>query len=120
VSIQKVYFDLYLGNIPFEPKVCRLNAEDNYSDITPCESRIRIRMLGFAVNLLNFASCGRTYPSNWRTLRDQLGHTPQILYCGSQGKFVGRSTQTAQSQATDPEDALEMGEQHFNLLTFAT
>ena len=62
------------------------------------------------------ASCGE----DWRRERDELRQFPQILGCGGQQELVLGSIWVAEAQATEPEDALQMSEEHLNLLSFAT
>ena len=62
------------------------------------------------------ASCGE----DWRRERDELRQFPQILGCGGQQELVLGSIWAAEAQATEPEDALQMSEEHLNLLSFAT
>jgi hypothetical protein len=55
----------------------------------------------------------------WRS-SDQLGEFAEVLGGCGEVEFIPRSVRAAQSQATQAEDALEVGEQHFDLLPSAT
>jgi hypothetical protein len=68
------------------------------------------------INSCVFASSGRTYPVKGRSLRDQLGHAPQVLHGRSQGEFIGGPCEPAQSEPIKLEDALAMSKEHLNLL----
>jgi hypothetical protein len=54
----------------------------------------------------------------WRR-SDQLCEFAEVLRCGSEVEFVSGSVRAAQSQASEAEDALEVGEQPFDLLPSA-
>jgi hypothetical protein len=56
--------------------------------------------------------------SGWH--RSKLCELPQVLGCGSEQALVSRAARTAQSEATESKDALEMGEQHLELLLAVT
>ena len=51
--------------------------------------------------------------------RDNLGHFAQVLGCGGEVELIFCAIGTTQAQAVQLEDALEMGEQHFDLLPLA-
>lgn len=74
---------------------------------------------GFAVNWVVFTSSRRTYPMFWWSLCDQFGHAPQILHSSCKREFVSRASEATQSQAIEPEDGLEMGKEHLDLLALA-
>ena len=57
------------------------------------------------------ASCGE----DWRWKGDELRQFPQILGGGCQEELVFRSVRSAQAQLIEPEDALQVSEEH---LTF--
>ena len=48
--------------------------------------------------------------------RDQLRHLPEVLGGGGEGELVSRTVRASKSQAIEPEDALEMSEEHLDLL----
>ena len=48
--------------------------------------------------------------------RDQLGHLAEVLSGGGEEELVSCAVWTSQAQAIHPEDALEVREQHFDLL----
>ena len=52
--------------------------------------------------------------SGWHRLK--LCELPQILGGGRKQELVSRAARPPQSEATESEDALEMGEQHLHLL----
>ena len=80
-----------------------------------------MRVLGpsFEVDRWGFALSGRTLALNWRASRDQLGQAAQILYSGGQGELVFGAAEASEPQAIELEDALQMREQHLDLLAFA-
>src|SRR6266851_124980 len=51
---------------------------------------------------------------------DQLGQLAKVLCDRGEQELVCCARRAAQSKAIEPEDALEMGEQHLNLLPLAT
>src|SRR6476646_679439 len=55
----------------------------------------------------------------WRS-GDELGEPAQVLGDSGQSELVLRRTPAAQPEATEPEDALEMGEQHLDALAVTT
>jgi hypothetical protein len=58
------------------------------------------------------ASCGED-----RLLEGyKLRQLPQFLGCGGQQELVFGSAWSAEAQSTEPEDALQMSEEHFDLL----
>lgn len=59
-------------------------------------------------------SCGQC--CQWWRPKRQLGQFAKILGGGSQGKFVTRTGWTSQSEAVELQNALEVSEQHFDLL----
>jgi hypothetical protein len=63
-----------------------------------------------------FASCG----ADWRRKRDELRQFPQILGRGGLEELIFGSAWPAQTQSVEPEDALQMSEEHLDLLSFAT
>jgi hypothetical protein len=62
------------------------------------------------------ASCGEDWPRYW----DQLRQFPQILGGGGQKELVFRSAGATQAQSVEPEDALQVSEEHLDLFSFAT
>ena len=52
-----------------------------------------------------------------RVHRSQSGQPPQVLGSGGEEKFVAGSAGTPKAQAGKAQDALEMGEQHLDLLS---
>ena len=52
--------------------------------------------------------------------RDQLGHLTKVLSGGCEGKLVTRAVRAPQSQAIELENALEVREQHLDLLAEPT
>jgi hypothetical protein len=62
------------------------------------------------------ASCGEDGRREWNELRQ----FSQILGGGGQQELVLGSIWAAQAQSTEPEDALQMSEQHLDFLSFAT
>jgi hypothetical protein len=61
------------------------------------------------------ALCGE----DWRRERNELRQFPQILGSGGQKELVFRSARAAQAQSIEPEDALQMSEEHLDLLSLA-
>src|SRR5690606_27251663 len=51
--------------------------------------------------------------------RDQSGHFPQVLGCGSQEELILCSIWSSEAQAIQLEDAFEVREQHLDLLSLA-
>jgi hypothetical protein len=51
--------------------------------------------------------------------RDQHGHLAEVLGGGSEVELVSGTAWPAQSQAVELKDALEVGEQHLDLLALA-
>jgi len=49
--------------------------------------------------------------------RDQLCQLSEVLGGGCKVEFVAHTAWTSQSQPAEPENALEMGEQHLDLLS---
>jgi len=66
-----------------------------------------------AVELRSFASNGE----DWRGKGDELRQLPQILGGGCQEELVFRSARSAQAQLIEPEDALQVSEEHLDLLS---
>lgn len=61
----------------------------------------------------------RAYLSRgWWSLRCQFGQPSEVLYCGGQREFIGRTTHATQSQAIQFQDALEVGKQQLRLSTY--
>ena len=54
--------------------------------------------------------CGRRWASN------QFAETPQVLGDGRQGELEVSPARAPQSQPAEPQDTLQVGEQHFDLL----
>ena len=55
-----------------------------------------------------------------RLLRwNQFGELPEVLGCGGEQKFVVSAEWPSQPEPVEPQDALEMGEQHLDLLSKA-
>ena len=52
--------------------------------------------------------------------RDELREFPQVLGGGGQKEFIFSSVWPAQTQSVQPKDALQMCEQHLDLLSLAT
>jgi hypothetical protein len=50
---------------------------------------------------------------------DELGEAPQVLGNGGEGKFVLCATWTTESEATEPQDALEVREPHLDTFAIA-
>jgi hypothetical protein len=67
-----------------------------------------------AVELKRFASNGE----DWRSKGNELRQLPQILGGGGQEELVLRSARSAQAQLAEPEDALQVSEEHLDLLSF--
>jgi hypothetical protein len=63
-----------------------------------------------AVELRSFASHGE----DWRGKGDELRQLPQILGGGCQEELVFRSARSAQAQFAEPEDALQVSEEHLD------
>jgi hypothetical protein len=59
------------------------------------------------------ASCGE----DWRWEGDELRQFPKILGGGGQQELVLGSIWTTEAQSTEPEDALQMSEEHLDLLS---
>ena len=51
---------------------------------------------------------------------DELRQFPGVLGGGGQQELVLGSIWTMQAQSTEPEDALQMSEEHLDTLSFAT
>ena len=51
---------------------------------------------------------------------DELRQFPEVLGGGGQQELVLGSIWTTEAQSTEPEDALQMSEEHLDLLSFAT
>jgi hypothetical protein len=66
-----------------------------------------------AVELRRFASNGE----DWRWKGDELRQLPQILGGSCQEELVFGSAWSAQAQLTEPEDALQVSEEHLDLLS---
>ena len=62
------------------------------------------------------ASCGEDRPREGRQLRQ----FPQILGCGGQQELVFGSAWATETQSIEPEYALQVSEEHLDLLSFAT
>ena len=69
------------------------HAKGEISKSFPFWGRFRGLEVGLSVISSNFASSRRTYPVSWRSLPDQLGHTPQVLDGGREGEFVVGTTE---------------------------
>src|ERR1700722_15226060 len=63
-----------------------------------------------------FASCGEY----GRRKGDELRQFPQLLGGGRQWELIFGSARPAEAQSVEPEDALQVSEQHLDLLSFAT
>jgi hypothetical protein len=50
---------------------------------------------------------------------DELGEFPEVLGGGGEEELVVSSVWSAQAQAIQPQDPLQMAEQHFDLLPFS-
>ena len=61
------------------------------------------------------ASCGE----DRRRKGDELRQFPEILGGGGQEELVLGSVRPAETQSTEPEDALQMSEEHLDLLSLA-
>jgi hypothetical protein len=57
---------------------------------------------------------------HWRRARHKLAHSAQVLSDCCQRELELGATGTPQTQAAEPQDAFEMGEQHLDLLAIAT
>ena len=68
------------------------------------------------------AEWGRSasYGEDGRRNGDELRQFPQVLGGGGQEELVFRSARATEAQSVEPEDALQMGEEHLDLLSFAT
>ena len=63
-----------------------------------------------------FASCGE----DGRRERNELRQLSEVLGGGGQQELIFGSTRPTQAQSIQPEDALQMSEEHLDLLSFAT
>ena len=63
-----------------------------------------------------FASCGE----DGRRDRNELRQLSEVLGGGGQQELIFGSTRPTQAQSIQPEDALQMSEEHLDLLSFAT
>ena len=54
-----------------------------------------------------------------RLRRDQLGELTQVLSRGGQEELVSGAAETTQAQPVELQDALEVGEQHLDLLALS-
>jgi len=55
-----------------------------------------------------------------RLIRSSPGQLSEVLGCGCEVELVTRAVRPAQSQSTELQDAFEVGEQHLDLLPFAS
>ena len=55
----------------------------------------------------------------WLRRRDQLCELPEVLGGGGEEELVASAAWSSQSEPVEPQDALEMGEQHLDLLAQA-
>ena len=55
-----------------------------------------------------------------RLMRDELRQFPEILGGGGQQELIFGSLWATEAQSTEPEDALQMSEEHLDLLSFST
>jgi hypothetical protein len=60
------------------------------------------------------------YRRHWVRRRDQFRELPEVLGCGGEQKFVLSAARPSQPEPVEPQDALEMCEQHLNFLSKAT
>jgi transposase len=63
-----------------------------------------------------FASCGE----DGHRERNELRQLSEVLGGGGQQELIFGSTRPMQAQSIQPEDALQMSEEHLDLLSFAT
>src|SRR3984885_12260209 len=63
-----------------------------------------------------FASCGE----DGRRERNELRQLSEVLGGGGQQELISGSTRPTQAQSIQPEDALQMSEEHLDLLSFST
>ena len=66
------------------------------------------------------AWCSASRGEDWRRKGDELRQFPEVLGGGGQQELVLGSIWTTEAQSTEPEDALQMSEEHLDLLSFAT
>jgi hypothetical protein len=75
------------------------------------------------------ASAGRQRHSDWarnpsslsgrhslRSVRQELGEFPEVLRSGGEVELVAGAVRASEPQPVEPQDALQMGEQHLHLL----
>lgn len=51
--------------------------------------------------------------------RDQLGHLAEVLGCGGEEELIVGAIWSSQAQSTQLEDAFQVREQHFDLLSLS-
>jgi hypothetical protein len=78
-----------------------------------CRRRRAPAVVAGEVKLSLSGSCGEYGRREW----DELRQFPQVLGGGGQQELVFRSAGAAQAQSIEPEDALQMSEEHLDLLT---
>ena len=71
---------------------------------------------------LKDTNCERLMVSGWVSAwhRYQLRQLSEVLGGGGQQELIFGSTRPTQAQSIQPEDALQMSEEHLDLLSFAT
>lgn len=53
----------------------------------------------------------------WRHLRPEFGQPPQVLCRCREQEFVSRATWSSKPQPCHPQNAFEVSEEHFDLLS---
>ena len=75
--------------------------------------------VGWLVLLVSWIGCPSGWLGDGRRFWSEFGKFSEILGCGGEQELVLSSTRSPQSEATQLQDTLEMGKQHFNLLSFS-
>ena len=76
-------------------------------------------MVAKAIRAEGFAPSGLC-SEDLRRKGDELRQFPQILGCGGKEELIFPPSRPTQAQSVEPEDALQVSEQHLELLSFAT
>ena len=109
-----------LGERPLFAHLRRLSDGSNSTDFVE-EPSVLAPALGICGDVSEadswlFASCGE----DGRRDRNELRQLSEVLGGGGQQELIFGSTRPTQAQSIQPEDALQMSEEHLDLLSFAT
>src|ERR1700722_3247351 len=111
-------FDALGRSSPNDPQFARRRRPDSTNCVEePLGRRERIAVATRirAVDFEPFALCGEDRCRKG----DQLRQFPQVLGGGRQSELIFGSARPAKAQSVEPEDALQMSEQHLDFLSFA-